>query len=1058
MRRNVLFYIISFVLLLAVLLFFNKAFRQLSMYSSSADRYSTVYDNFLLLSRQINNAAVSHPGLIQKDLTPDGKKIFYADSVSVFRQLALLNKSVKDSSSQAIVSRLDALVREELNWLLASSVPDSLVQDKGGVHIDKYRLMVSLINEGLERTSLLLEKRKLQLNNEIDQVRAWMVLFILLCTLFLAYTVQTLLNRRSRFIRKEKEAEVVLNRIQEGVVSVDNEWRYTFLNDAAMANHPGDKKDLVGKVIWDVHPEMHGTIFWDKYHEAMITRQMVEIDSYYEPMDIWFSVKVYPSADGLTIFYKNVTESRRADERLRQSLREVSDYKFALDESSLVTITDQAGIIRHANKNFCKASKYKLEELVGKDHKILNSGHHPKEYIRELWTTISHGRIWKGELKNKARDGSYYWVDTTIVPFLNGEGKCYQYVAVQKNITVRKDIEEDLQNSLKALADYKYALDESSIIAVTDQRGTILHVNDNFCRISKYTREELVGQDHRIINSGHHPGDFIHNLWVTIANGKIWKGELKNKAKDGSFYWVDTTIVPLLNAKNKPNQYIAIRADITERKKIEEALASNEKRFRSLIENSGEGITLTDRAGNNIYRSPAAEKMLGLPGKSNSIDRIHPADAEAIKQKYELAISKPGVPVEIQGRFLHESGHYLWVEGTLTNLFGLPEVNAIVANFRDITERKVAEEKLIKSEEIYKTIASSIPGSVICLLDSSFRYLLIEGDLIEKIGYSREALLGQTINDVLSPDTLPAVQQQLNRALKGETLTFEVSRGGYDLISRYIPLKDKAGQVYAIMTVSIDISELKQAQRNILELNQGLEEKIQQRTEELKKSNRELEAFSYSVSHDLRAPLRGIIGFTAILEEDYTSKLDDEAKRITSVIKQNTMKMGHLIDDLLAFSRTGKQELNKTTVDMDAMVSDVIRDLNIGNAVRWDIHELPPVSADIALIRQVWVNLISNAVKYSRNNQDPRIEIGFAGDNGDVQFYVKDNGVGFDEQYRDKLFKVFQRLHAADEFEGTGVGLALVEKIVSRHGGKVWAEGKENEGASFYFSLPVNHN
>jgi len=227
---------------------------------------------------------------------------------------------------------------------------------------------------------------------------------------------------------------------------------------------------------------------------------------------------------------------------------------------------------------------------------------------------------------------------------------------------------------------------------------------------------------------------------------------------------------------------------------------------------------------------------------------------------------------------------------------------------------------------------------------------------------------------------------------------------------------------------------------------------------ELKKINTELEAFTYSVSHDLRAPLRGIIGFTNVLEEEYSSKLDNEAKRITSIIKANTIRMGRLIDDLLNFSRTGKQEIVKADFSTKAMVHEVINEITGQyeiEGIEWDIRELLPARGDISTIRQVWVNLISNAVKYSRNKPRPVIEIGSWLDNGFAVFYVKDNGVGFDEQYKDKLFRVFQRLHDADEFEGTGVGLAVVEKIISRHKGKVWAEGKMNEGAGFYFTIPV---
>ncbi|WP_082686847.1 PAS domain-containing protein [Bacillus sp. FJAT-27445] len=273
----------------------------------------------------------------------------------------------------------------------------------------------------------------------------------------------------------------------------------------------------------------------------------------------------------------DITKRKEAEKELMEQHKEISDITFALDQSSIVAITDSRGAITSVNDKFCEISKYSREELIGQDHRILNSGTHDKEFFKDLWKTIGNGKVWKGEICNRAKDGTLYWVDTTIVPFLNEKGKPYQYVAIRTDITNRRTAEANLKNSLKEISDYKFALDQSSIVAITDARGKIISVNDNFCEISKFSREELIGQDHNILNSGLHPKEFFKELWSTIGQGNVWTGEIRNRAKDGSFYWVDTTIVPFLNEKGRPYQYVAIRNDITERKRTEDMLHRQDK-------------------------------------------------------------------------------------------------------------------------------------------------------------------------------------------------------------------------------------------------------------------------------------------------------------------------------------------------------------------------------------------------------------------------------------------------------------------------------------------------
>lgn len=361
----------------------------------------------------------------------------------------------------------------------------------------------------------------------------------------------------------------------------------------------------------------------------------------------------------------------------------------------------------------------------------------------------------------------------------------------------------------------------------------------------------------------------------------------------------------------------------------------------------------------------------------------------------------------------------------------------------DDSEAKLAAlESVLAGEDRAIYQATSGDEALKLLLTNDFAVILLDVFMPRLGGFETAGLIRQRKNSAFTPIIFVTATSPSDRQI------FEgYAYGAVDYLFTPVPPDVLRSKV----AVFVDLEKKSQEVR---QLNQSLEK----RALELEQANDELEAFSYSVSHDLRAPLRHINGFVDLLHKHLAAHLDEKAFRYLKTISQAAKQMGALIDDLLAFSRVNRAELTKGRVNTHALVDEVIGDLSrerMDSQVKWVIGDLPDIQADRSLMRQVWFNLLSNALKYSKNREHPQIEIAAPrSTDGQQEFFVKDNGVGFDMQYGHKLFGVFQRLHSCEEFEGTGIGLANVRRIVSRHGGRTWAEGKLNEGATFHFSLP----
>lgn len=468
------------------------------------------------------------------------------------------------------------------------------------------------------------------------------------------------------------------------------------------------------------------------------------------------------------------------------------------------------------------------------------------------------------------------------------------------------------------------------------------------------------------------------------------------------------------------------------RKEAEEQL--NEYRHFFNINHDLCGIANTE--GYFEFINANFAKILGYTEKefceTAFIELIHPDDIPATVQEYEK-LKSGALVINFVNRYRKKDGSYLYLDWNATPN---PATQKLYCVARDISERKKAEEML----ELTQFAVDNF-GDAIFWITPDARIVKVNEAACSMLGYSQAELLQFSIPDIdpnynaeLWPNHFAELRQ------KG-SLFFETYQQGKDgqlipveVTANYINFDNKEFNCASVR----DITKRKKAEG------------------ELQAVNKELEAFSYSVSHDLRAPLRAINGFSKILHEDYASKLDAEGIGMLNIIRDNSKKMGELIDALLAFSKLGRREISVSEINMTELVATVREEEMRGQSDKTEfiINELPAATGDIVLIKQVWINLVSNAIKYSQHIPKARIEIGSYYKENLIVYYVKDNGAGFDMQYYDKLFGVFQRLHSQEEFIGTGIGLSIAEKVINRHGGSVWAESKLNEGSCFYFSLP----
>jgi PAS domain S-box-containing protein len=545
---------------------------------------------------------------------------------------------------------------------------------------------------------------------------------------------------------------------------------------------------------------------------------------------------------------------------------------------------------------------------------------------------------------------------------------------------------------------------------------------------------------------------------------------ISRREVDDSERWLQASAVPLRDAEGKVSGAVAVFSDVTAERRLVRELATSEEQLRTLYQALACGVLVRDLEGRIIQANRVAEEIIGISAAqmlgrtTQSLWEARGEDGAALSENergnmLRLAVAGRRPVRNLARRITRPDGEHRWLQiDTVPVLSPEGELVQVVSSFIDITDRKQAEEARARLAAILEATPDYVS-----ILDADGRRIYVNR--------AGRAMLGRGFDEDVSDMTIYDNRPQWARdVIRNEAIPAALRDGFWagetallSLDGREIPIsavllahRGPDGEVEYFSIIGRDITELKRAEHEIQELNAALEQRVVERTAQLEAANRELEAFSYSVAHDLRAPLRAMDGFSRILLEEYAADLGADVQRYLRLVRENAQQMGHLVDDLLSFSRLSRQPLTKERVAPDDVVRQVLADLRHeqeGRRVEIAVDQLPPCLADASLLREVWVNFLANALKFTRSRELATIHVGARQQDGECVYFVRDNGVGFDIRYADKLFGVFQRLHRAEDYEGTGVGLAIVQRIVHRHGGRVWAESEVNHGTTFYFTL-----
>jgi PAS domain S-box-containing protein len=753
---------------------------------------------------------------------------------------------------------------------------------------------------------------------------------------------------------------------------------------------------------------------------------------------------------------QDLTAWRRAQDELRQRAeREVHVLE------TMVAAAPVGLLMLDRNLRQLQCSQRWLDDFgLTREQAIGNSHYECFPDLPEVWKEayrrgLAGESLYGQEEQFRTLDGSVHWVNWKIQPWGDEAESTGGIIIFAEDITARKQTERKARED-----ELRY-------------RALFGHMNEGlaYCEMV-YENGEPCDYIYREVNASFERLTGLHDVvgkrvsevvpGIQAADPELFRiyGRVSSTGIPEKFeIWIDSLGMWFSNSVYcpEPNCFVTLFDVISERKRAE--LAARE--WRRAFEQAEIGIALVNPAQDvfsAVNATFAREHGYGLEELvGQSIAVVNPPERQAWMRAAVEGVNRESGHAVIESVHCRKDGSCFPV---LLDLTGVRDEAGQLASrvviVQDLTEQKRAEEQRQRGEALYRAIARSLPGTGLFIVDHEMRYIAVEGDLPETVGLPREAVEGRLVRDVIDPIHVVANEAMFGGALSGASTESEAEFRGHSIWAKFVPLRNASGEVTAAMALCIDITQRKRAEEEIRRLNEDLEGRVRTRTVQLEAANKELEAFSYSVSHDLRAPLRGIDGWSLALIEEYSEALDATALSYLERVRAETQRMGLLIDDLLQLSRLGRATMKRRAVDLSGLAHRVASRLSEENPERrieFKIEDGLEVWGDERLLEVVLTNLLSNAVKFTAPRSEALIRIGAANVDDGRAFYVKDNGVGFNMAYASSLFGAFQRLHKASEFPGTGIGLATVQRIMHRHGGRAWAEAEAGVGATFYFTV-----